>query len=95
MASPEKKKIDQVLEKLDKFENLEETLNKKLEAIKTLEENSRRDARKSVESVKKLQLMRKEMEAKMKVMQDQHEIEIAEQTKSYSDQLLKVYAPVL
>ena len=35
MASPEKKKIDQVLEKLDKFENLEETLNKKLEAIKT------------------------------------------------------------
>ncbi len=74
--------------------NLNKELKLKLEAIKTLEENSRRDARKSVESVKKLQLMRKEMEAKMKVMQDQHEIEIAEQTKSYSDQLLKVYAPV-
>ena len=63
--------------------NLNKELKLKLEAIKTLEENSRRDARKSVESVKKLQLMRKEMEAKMKVMQDQHEIEIAEQTKSY------------
>ena len=33
MASPDKKKIDQVLEKLDKFENLEDTLNQKLEAI--------------------------------------------------------------
>eukprot|EP00943_MAST-04B_sp_MAST-4B-sp1_P009540 g9540.t1 len=76
------------------IETLTKELKSKLEYIKVLEENSRRDARKSVESVKKLQLMRKEMEAKMKVMRDQHEMEIAEQTKSYSDQLLKVYTPV-
>ena len=76
------------------IENLNTDLQSKLESIKGLEENSRRDARKSVESVKKLQLMRKETEARIKAMQDQHELEIAEQAKSYSNQLLNLYSPV-
>ena len=85
---------DENKKKQKEIEKLNIDIQSKLESIKALEENSRRDARKSVESVKKLQLMRKETEAKIKAIQDQHELEIAEQAKSYSNQLLNLYSPV-
>jgi hypothetical protein len=63
-----------------------------LEQLATeLKANSVRDARKAIESVKKLQFVKTDAEARLEEVKKKHENDLAEQTKQYSAQLLKIF----